>query len=202
MLITRVTITAITDSVLYDATEIEELSLAMSKIFRYAVKKDTIVTLAEELQCVSEYMHVMTLRFPSRYTFRSDMEEHLQKVSLPKMTLQPIVENCFKYGITNNKKQGIILLRGYQKEDTYIEIIDTGKGISEATLTVLKEKIADKEEYSGFNEQDTRLGLRNIDKRIKLCFGKAYRLTLISKEGYYTKVILKLPKESSKLYTV
>lgn len=180
---------------LYNASDIEKLSLAMSKIFRYAVKEDTIVTLDEELKCVGEYIKVMMLRFPGKYEYIVDIDEEIKKIPITKMTLQPIIENCFKYGITNNKKKGIILVKSKTEyNDVYIEIIDTGKGISKEKLNEYKEYILKDEDKSLSNKKGTRLGLKNINKRIKLCFGNEYGLDIESKEGFYTKVIIKLPR--------
>ncbi|WP_162265479.1 sensor histidine kinase [Abyssisolibacter fermentans] len=178
----------------HDAPEIEKLSLAMSKIFRYAVREETIVTLEDELKCVGEYSNVMTLRFPEKYEYIVDIDEYIKEIPITKMTLQPIVENSFKYGITNKKKKGKIYIKNKKGNNCVnIEIIDTGKGIAKDKLCEINEYLLKDEDKDLTNHNSARLGLKNINKRIKLCFGKEYGIKIESIEGYYTKVILMLP---------
>ncbi|MCM1988200.1 sensor histidine kinase [Oceanirhabdus seepicola] len=178
----------------YDAEDIEKLSLAMSKIFRYAVKEETVVTLEDELKCVSEYMNVMSLRFPDTYQYVVNLEGGIKEISITKMTLQPIIENCFKHGFTNKKKKGKIYIKS-NMYDNYVdlEIIDTGKGISKVEVNYINKSLLNEEEENITNNKGTRVGLKNINKRIKLCFGNEYGIKLESKEGFYTKVILRVP---------
>lgn len=106
---------------IYEAPEIEKLSLAMSKIFRYAVKEETIVTLEDELKCVQEYINVMTLRFPRKYEYAVVIDESTKEIPITKMTLQPIIENCYKHGITSKKKKAKIHVRNKIAQNCYFE---------------------------------------------------------------------------------
>ncbi|WDV46374.1 histidine kinase [Clostridiaceae bacterium M8S5] len=184
-------------SLIYNAYDIEQLSLSMSKIFRYAVKEDTIVNLDEELSCAYEYIKVMRLRFPDKFKYVV-ITDNTDKIYVPKMTLQPIIENCFKYGIKKTKKKVIILIQTKKIDNNiYLEIIDTGGGINIEILSELKKHLKNEKKILSSDELSTKLGLKNINKRIKLCFGNEYGISVKSSEGYYTKVIIKLPKQSS-----
>jgi len=181
-------------STFYNAPEIEKLSLSMSKIFRYAVKEETIVTLEDELNCVYEYVNVMLLRFPEEYDYLVDIDEDIKEIALTKMTLQPIIENCFKYGITNQKKTAKIYVRNKITPNYVdIEIIDTGKGIAKEKIKEINEYILKDDDKNLTDINTTRLGLKNINKRIKLCFGNEYGLYIKGEEGFFTKVTVRIP---------
>lgn len=117
------------------------------------------------------------------------------------MTLQPIIENCFKYGITNKKKKGKIYIKNkIENNFVDIEIIDTGKGITKEKLNEINKYMLKDEDKDLTNNNGTRLGLKNINKRIKLCFGNEYGLKIESKEEFYTKVRLRLPLKNKEHY--
>lgn len=187
-------------STIYEAPEIEELSLSMAKIFRYAVGKETVVTLREELACARDYASVMMLRFPGKYEYIVDVDEDIMDIQIVKMTLQPIIENCFKYGINNKKKKAKICIRSSESlNNINIEIIDTGNGISNERLKEINRCLNMDDEEMICKNDSTGLGLKNINKRIKLCFGKKYGLNLKASEGYFTKVIIKMPPKKQNM---
>lgn len=173
---------------IFQVPEIEALAVSMSKIFRYAVKEETIVTLREELNCVQDYMDIMNIRFPGRYFFRMMIKEERLSEPIVKMILQPLVENCFKHGFVHSRNKGTIAIRIKDTEEaSCLEIIDTGVGMSKEVLSQLNQSVLQGSTLS-------HVGLSNIHKRIKLCFGDKYGVRILSSAGHYTKVCILLPK--------
>jgi len=118
-------------AVVYGAEEISSLAVATAGIFRYSVRTEGEITLRDEITCVEEYMTIMQLRFPNRYVLKLDIPENIMKISLLRMVLQPVVENCFKHGFITSKKTGIIRISASEEAKGHqISIVDNGKGLS------------------------------------------------------------------------
>lgn len=173
---------------IYGVEAIEKISVALSKVFRYSVKADQMVTIKEELQCITNYFAVMNLRFPDKYRLRLSVANKDEDYPMPKMILQPIMENIFKHGFIGKRNRGCVMVKGHPTEDGYeLQVIDTGRGIAKEIV----------EELNGFSEsEESGVGLINVHRRLQLQYDESYGLRIESKEGYYTKVRIKIGKYS------
>lgn len=114
------------------------------------------------------------------------------------MSLQPIVENAILHGIEPLSEDSTIYIKGWmENEDCIIEITDAGQGMTEAQLKALEAKIGGEVEPSGGDGHG--IGLKNVQDRIQMSFGKAYGLKIASKYGCYTKIAIRLPRTSRKV---
>ena len=179
---------------------------------------EEIVTLEREIQIITDYLDLQTMRYGDKFSYEIDTDEKALGALVPKMTLQPLVENAIYHGIKNKAEWGNIkvsaLVLGDNDGDgkAYVELVveDDGIGISEQELNKLNnllsmetslssdEKEAEKE--VGITEHDStkggsHFGLMSVGKRIKLYFGKEYGARIESKENAGTKVIVTLPLE-------
>jgi two-component system sensor histidine kinase YesM len=144
------------------------------------------VTLHEELENLKNYIYIMKVRYGDNIEVKYNMEESLKDLYLIKLILQPIVENSILHGLNDMNRKGIICIKAYSEDkNLIIEVIDNGKGIDENQL----KKLFTKENKDGFN----KIGVINVDKRVKLNFGEKYGLTIKSKKNHYTIVKYKLP---------
>lgn len=120
------------------------------------------------------------------------------KQQIPKMSLQPIIENAIYHGIEELAEDTTIYIKGIVQDEVNcaIEIMDSGIGMTEEQVINLRKKIAGEIVTSGGSGNG--LGLKNVQDRIVMSFGNEYGLSVISKEGCYTKVIVKIPYIISK----
>ena len=177
-------------AVVYEAEEISRLAVATAGIFRYATRRERDVALWEELECVKSYMTVMQLRFPDRYQLKIRVPDNCRDTRLYRMLLQPIVENCFKHGFSGKTGNGSIHIRAKRvPEGCRIVVTDNGAGISSERLETLRIGLALPARESG----SERVGLANIHHRLQLGYGDAYGLSIDSRSGRWTRVILLIP---------
>ena len=162
----------------------------LSKLLRYSIQNtvDT-VRFKEEFDFVKRYIEIMKVRFGERLEFNDNISYEVKEVSVPKMIIQPIVENAVKYGFGENVEVLRIEISAYiEDEKLYIIVKDDGVGIEEDLLKDLVFNLNEK-----YNSSD-HIGLYNVHKRIELLYGIDYGLEINSEAGKGTKVVLVLPE--------
>jgi hypothetical protein len=162
----------------------------LSKLLRYSIQNtvDT-VRFKEEFDFVKRYIEIMNVRFGERLEFNDNISEDVKEVSVPKMIIQPIVENAVKYGFGENVEVLRIEISAYiEDEKLYIIVKDDGVGIDKDLLKDLVFNLNEK-----YNSSD-HIGLYNVHKRIELLYGIEYGLEINSEAGKGTEVILVLPE--------
>jgi two-component system sensor histidine kinase YesM len=179
----------------YDVSEVVSISSAMSRIFRYSIKGQEIVSIKDEMSCIKDYLLIMDIRYKGKFEIVIEMDESFIEMKSLKMILQPIVENAMYHGLEMKPGVGRLFIRGHISEHGYmqIDIEDNGVGMTDKQLSDLRKGIRDDEnaELSGTDKQS--IGLGNINKRLKLQFGSPYGLDVVSEEGKGTKVTVRLP---------
>jgi len=174
---------------LENAPRTAELVYSLASLLRYSLRNpDQLVSLKEEISCLKHYLHIQEIRYGDHIKSQIDVPTEIENILLPIMTLQPIVENAIIHGLEEKEEGGIITIRAYQKDETiFIEVRDNGVGIDKKMLEVIKGNI---EEGKGHL---TGLGLQNVDRRLKMYFGKESGLEITSEKGNGTLVVLKIP---------
>ena len=186
-------------ALLYDVPEIADTTQALSKFFRYSINtKSDVVTLREELDNVRDYMKIQQYRFKERFyltiSYDESEEEILQSV-LPKLTLQPIVENALVHGFSNKTKHNNIVIEvKVTRLHLSITVSDDGKGMDEETLKVLNQKLLRPPELEEIAEgRHHGIAMGNVNRRLKLFFGEEYGMNVSSAEGMGTDVEIYIP---------
>lgn len=170
------------------APEICRLISSFSDILRYSIsKKESIVTLEDEIKCLRNYINIYEERYEMAFS-RFQIDERIYPYKTFKMLLQPIVENAIIHGFSHNMEEALIEIKGeIDGEEALIRICDNGAGISQERILYILSKDSD------------RIGLSNINQRLKLLYGEAYGLKIVSTVGQGTEVILRFPKMSLEL---
>ena len=170
---------------LNETEDIAFMITELSVILKGSMDTNTIfVSIEEELKFVKSYMNIQSLRYLDRFKFILDIEEGIEHMVIPKLILQPLVENALVHGIEPLDENGIIQLNIWADQDyLYFSVVDTGVGTNE-NLNELLMKVNTKS-----------IGLHNVQKRIKLYYGNQYGLDIQSKLGEGTNVLIKIPLE-------
>jgi two-component system sensor histidine kinase YesM len=180
----------------YGSKEIALITSSMSKIFRYSIKKDDLVMISEEIQCIQAYLKIISIRYENKFDMEINVDEKILEMKTPKMILQPIVENSVYHGLESMDAGGQLRVSGHLDEngDVCFQISDSGKGIGKDELESLKVKLnmafSDRVENSFVGNS---IGISNINNRIQLLFGEGYGVGIESEVGYGTTVIVKIP---------
>ncbi len=176
--------------------EIAQISTSMSMIFRYSVKPADLVFIREEAECIKAYLNIITIRYGGKYSSKIDIDECLMGMKSPKMVLQPIVENAVYHGLENNQHGGEVTIKGYVDEnsDVCFSIFDSGSGIEPDKLESINGKLINcNQDMREETYMSTSIGLVNINNRIKLLFGDRYGISIESKLGWGTRVLIRIP---------
>ncbi len=162
-----------------DPARARELLIHLSNFFRKNLKRsgDTS-TLEEELAHVRSYLEIEKARFSDRLTVETDVEPELLQLRVPTFTLQPLVENTFKHGLSKSPNPGYARVRAYRRDGAvFIDIEDNAGAWTEPDF-----------------RQDG-LGMRIVDRRIKNLHGDAYGITVTCVPQQLTRVTLRLPAD-------
>lgn len=180
--------------------EINEMTRALSRIFQYSIKGRDIVPLKDELQIMEAYMKIQMIRFSNRFAYTCDISEEMLVCSIPKMVLQPIVENAVYHGLEPRYQKGMLRLSAYadpeRKQDVIITVQDDGVGMDEETLARCQALLRrdGREETDDRSEQSRNIGMANAHYRLQYLYGREYGLQIASKEQEGTVVTLRLPR--------
>lgn len=186
---------------LMNAPEVADMSCALSNFFRYSIsRKSKMVFLEEELSSVKFYTKIQNYRFGNRYRLYFDIEDFdkTTRLYMPRLTLQPIVENSLLHGLRNSlNEQDCIQIIAFSTEyHLVIQIIDHGVGIEEDTLKQMNTRLCEPCKFSTSENTSSRhngIALENINDRIKILCGNDYGLVITSALGFGTTVTITLP---------
>jgi two-component system sensor histidine kinase YesM len=149
--------------------------------------KEPLIPLSQELEIVLHYINIQRIRFEERLDFRLRVPDALMPVPIPKLSLQPLVENAVNYALEKMTDTCVITIAADEKDGLIeLTVADNGPGMDESILARLN---------SGeVKPKGSGVGLRNIDERIRLLFGEMYGLDIESRRGEGTRVRLRMPK--------
>ncbi|NSG82845.1 histidine kinase [Blautia schinkii] len=182
------------DSIIWMAetndSNIVAMTEALAKLFRISLNKgNEEISLERELEHVKNYLIIQSMRYADKFTYEISAEPGVERCRTIKLILQPIVENCIYHGIKKKRGTGKITIRAYRREQNLIiEVSDDGCGIPEEICRKILSDEIESENISG-----SGIGVKNVNERIQLRFGKKYGLSYSSEEGVGTTVTYVLP---------
>ena len=160
-----------------DVPEIVEIVKALSDMMRYITShSEEIVTVEKELEYLKMYCLIQKYRYKDKFTVFYEVEDDILDFCLPKLTLQPIIENAIVHAFNGVRREGKIIITGNIVGDRVrLQIIDNGKGIDNAQIeSMLKnENISSVPNHVG-------IGVSNVNQRIKLIYGNEFGLQIKS----------------------
>lgn len=164
---------------------------SLSNFFRFSLSRgQNIITLAEEEQHIQSYLEIQQARYRDLMEYEIHIPNQLKNFILPKLTLQPLVENALYHGIKVKRRKGLILVTGRaQNERLILEVVDDGSGMTEERLNAVRASLAD-DKSEGF-------GLRTVHQRVQILFGAEYGLTVESTPDVGTKIIVTIPMQTT-----
>lgn len=165
--------------------EVGEMASALGNLMRYSLSKRDFVTIREELENLKDYIGIQNVRYGDRMSIRFQVEDEVKDCYIPKLLIQPILENAIVHGVEDKIEKGSIIIRIYQKnKELYVVVADDGVGMTQEAM----ETLIGAEPSSKFGH--TSIGVSNVNRRIQAVFGKEYGLMIQSQLGVGTTITL------------
>ncbi len=164
---------------------------ALGKLLEASISKgNEEITFREEFDLIRSYIFIQNARYNDKYVLAIEAEESILNLKLPKLLLQPLVENSIIHGLKNCRGKGDIIIKATKDgSNVRVSVIDNGEGISpERMQQIYSESGGEikKHKFSG-------IGLINVDERLKMKYGKSYGIYISSQTGFNTLVTIVLP---------
>ncbi|RAU96155.1 sensor histidine kinase [Paenibacillus sp. YN15] len=184
----------------YEATEISEMVLNLSRFFRLSLNKGReVFTLQENMEHLHYYIRIQQIRFLDNFRVEYRLQEETKNVPMLKLLLQPLVENAILHGMEDRASGGLLVISSWIEGGSRlnIRVEDNGPGIEPERLAYMRHELekAGRLDYRIKREEEVRdlFGLRNVIARMKLYYGKGAELVIDSVEGQGTFVTVSLP---------
>ncbi len=176
------------------APAISRMVIALSDLMRSSVsKKGPLITIEEDLALAEDYLGIIQARFGDRLKVYYDIDDRLMEHQIPKLTLQPIIENAVKHGLEGKPNDWVIEITGILRDNLIeLSVGDNGLGMSSKRLEMVLSRSCPED------DTHTRLGVEYVEKRMKLLFGQRAELLIESRENEGTRVTIRLPMEPLK----
>jgi len=186
---------------LNNVPEISDIVSDLSTLLEASIgRDDRLITIEEEFMYIDKYIALLKRRFEDKITLSKEVDPQVLYVKIPRLLIQPLIENAVYHGVENSRGKGIITLTANIQDDLIvIEVIDNGNGISAEDLLKLKKGLdMDNDTYfkSLSNKKNKSIGIDNVNRRIKLFYGENYGIEIESKLNIYTKVSVTLPLQN------
>lgn len=169
--------------------EISTLVKALAKYYRICLSKGRdVITLGMELEHVRNYLIIQNMRYDNIIGSVYDIDEGVKNAMIPKLTLQPLVENSIYHGmkVKEGKKGTIFITVKREKTDILITVSDTGTGMTQQQIDEMNQHLSEYEDSFGY-------GVRNVNKRIELLYGKGFGLFYLKNESGGVTVKIHIP---------
>lgn len=168
--------------------DISTMVLSLGNLFRASImQQKELIPLEEELEFLKSYIQIQEIRFKDRLRFQIDIPEAYNKIPVPKLSIQPLVENALKHAMEFSFEPCSIYVSLTESEDRYqLKVANTGSYFDDDLLERIRQKT--------LTPLGSGVGLMNIDSRLRLIFGEEYGLSFLNQDGMAI-VLLQIPKE-------
>lgn len=169
--------------------EAEDMLIDFSKILRKTLSRtEQFITLREEMETLRHYVNLQKARYRDRVEVEFDIRENTLSALVPDFILQPIVENAIFYSLKEEKICHIKIKSWLDRENLCVSVKDDGIGMDEEKINTVLNK----------DMNMNKVGIKNVNERLKLNYGDACGLKIISEEGRGTEVILMMPSTTER----
>jgi sensor histidine kinase YesM len=184
-------------AVLRGAEDIQKTIQCLGQLLRHSLdRRSVIVNVAKELEQIRNYLFIQKMRYGDKLSYRINLEPGVLDFELPKLVLQPIVENAILHGVEPKAGCGSLSIEGWlaKGEEAVIDITDDGVGMEEQALAGLRATLGSGVEGGAAQH----LGLANVHRRLQHFFGEEYGLEVSSRPGGGSTVRMRLPRTPRK----
>lgn len=174
--------------------ELSEMICSLSRLFRLTLNRgEEFIQVRGEKELIERYLFLQSKRYKNKFKYSVKISDEILDYYIPKLILQPFVENAIVHGLENNSEESFVEVIG-EKEGENLKFIikDNGPGMSEETLEKLKRFIE-----SENIEEKVGYAIRNVNERLRLYYGDKYELKIESRQGEGTTISLILPESIS-----
>lgn len=166
----------------------QEMVITLSRHLRYSIgnERDHVV-LGEDLEYIAGYMKLQQIRFKDRLHYHEEVDQTAKAALVPRLMLQPVIENTIKYGYRKRESVAITVVGRVEGTDLILEVKDNAGGMSRERLEEVR---------AIMHSQDNRaphIGLHNLHRRLVLMYGERYGIEVDSTQGEGTAVTFRLP---------
>lgn len=192
------------EAVCQGCDSIAKMARALASFFRYSIsRKENVVTIEDELNNIKHYIMIQNYRFEDKFLFQVDMEPEDKAAyacQIPKMTIQPIVENAIFHGLETKQGECRVVIRiRLAKDLVLLTVSDNGIGMDEEQLQKLRKGVEQEREKSREDSaHGNGIALYNVNQRLKLLFGEGYGLHIYSTKGEGTDVEIQMPARTGR----
>lgn len=175
--------------------KVSRITTLLGHILEYSVYEPyENVELRTEMEYLKDYVELQNIRYDDRIICSIEYEPEIEHIQIPKLTLQPMVENCIEHGLKTQGKLIINISTDIEKEVICIIINDNGKGISDEELEKLESQLERGQTYT----RKSSIGIVNVNERLQRMFGTQYGVRIYSRHSSGTTVIMNIPREVSR----
>jgi two-component system sensor histidine kinase YesM len=178
--------------------QVIEIVRALSSFFRIALSKGKDwISIRQEIEHVRSYLAIQKMRYRDILDYKIEVDEDLLDATILKLTLQPLVENALYHGIKNKRNGGTIIVRAQRigTDLVRLEVQDDGVGFTPYKLAQIRTMLND--DSDEVSSKEGGFGLENVNKRIKLYYGKQYGLYVQSEYLEGTQVVARIPLQNN-----
>ena len=172
------------------ADDVGNMAASLGNMMRYSLSRQSFVRLRDEVKILKDFLYIQNFRYGDRMSSFIEIDEELLDYSIPKLIVQPILENAVVHGIEEKIDSGTVsvtawLEPGEEGDDLYISVEDDGVGMTEENILQILQ-----EDESIKKKGHTSIGIVNVNKRIQMIYGKNYGLMIQSALGAGTKMTI------------
>lgn len=169
--------------------EVGEMAVLLARILRYGVSAPGgPVTLRDEANNLADYICLQELRYRGTVSFLVSIDPGVLTCACPRMILQPVVENALYHGVSSLERGGMVQVLGYREEERLVlRVSDNGQGMEPERAALLNDYI------NGRNKAFRSIGLKNVNRRIRLSYGEEFGVQIQSVLGRGTMITVTLP---------
>ena len=170
-------------AVMQEQEELGDIIYEFSSLLRNNISDERVTTVDNELEFCRKYSYLCMVRYPKSIAYGFKIDPGLEKMKIPKFTIQPLVENYFAHGVDHKRKDNVISVKVLQGEgQVMILVTDNGRGMEEEQLEKIQEILANRNPRSEIEEKSGRqsIGIVNVHERMLLYFGDRYHIQVFS----------------------
>lgn len=172
---------------IHSLDDIGDITSSLGELMRYSLSKDEFVTIYEEVENLKNYVAIQDVRYGDKMTVEFQIANDVLECMIPKLLVQPILENAIIHGVEDKIEESIIIVSIFrQNQDLYVIVEDDGVGMNQEAI----ERILD--ENSKIQGEHTSIGVKNVNQRIKMVFGNECGMQIQSVLGDGTKITLRM----------